>query len=62
MSEPILLECLSVEQMQFFASLLGDIVSVVGPNEKLVVIDAEKGRVLWERLGDTYCMVKPEDA
>lgn len=53
-----MVECMSLEQMQFFTSLLGDIVSLVGSENSTVVIKAEVATVYWERLGDLYCMVK----
>lgn len=52
-----MVECMSLEQMQFFTSLLGNIVSVVGSEKNYIVINAEVGPVYWERLGDLYCMV-----
>ncbi|WP_165589383.1 hypothetical protein [Cognatishimia activa] len=46
------------DQMQFFASLLGDIVSTVGENHNFVLINAEAGPVYWQYLENMYCMVK----
>jgi hypothetical protein len=53
-----MVECMSYEQMQFFTSLLGNIVSTAGAEKNYVVINAEVGPVYWELLGDIYCMVK----
>ncbi|SHG58566.1 hypothetical protein [Cognatishimia maritima] len=51
-----MIECMGIEQMQFFASILGDIVSIFGAHEELIVIEAEVSTVHWERQDDIYCM------
>lgn len=53
-----MVECMSYEQMQFFMSLLGDIVSVAGSERNDIIINAETGPVYWQRIGDIYCIVK----
>ena len=53
-----MVECMTPDQMQFFANLLGDIVTTVGENANYVLIKAETGPVYWEFLENMYCMVK----
>ncbi|MEE2943746.1 MAG: hypothetical protein VX444_01085 [Pseudomonadota bacterium] len=53
-----MVQCMTPDQMQFFASLLGDIVSTVGENQNFVLINAEAGPVYWQYLENMYCMVK----